>query len=86
MPALGAQRSLPGRPGWLPEEHAEADGREQAPDQPLGYCLDMAGAADDHLRALPRDGPPGVFTGREAALPLPLLLAEYFSWQGRFDD
>ena len=37
----------------LSEEHADADGREQARDRLLGYYLDMAGAADGHLRALP---------------------------------
>ena len=37
----------------LSDEHAEADGREQARDRLLGYYLDMADAADDHLRALP---------------------------------
>ena len=97
----------------LSEEHADADGREQARDRLLGYYLDMAGAADDHLRALPGTAVPGsspagtmpwqwldaeraslvaavqmaADTGRDqAALRLPLLLAEYFSWRRRFDD
>ncbi len=37
----------------LSEQHADADGREQARDRLLGYYLDVAGDADEHLRALP---------------------------------
>ncbi len=97
----------------LSEEHADADSREQARDRLLGYYLHMAGAADEHLRALPGMAVPGQFTGRDAALDwldaeraslvaavqmaadtgrgqaalrLPRLLAEYFSWRRRFDD
>ena len=40
----------------LSDDHAEADGREQARDRLLGYYLDTADAADDHLRALPGVG------------------------------
>ena len=54
--------------GELPEEHAQADGREQARDRLLGHYLDMTAAADAHLRALPGMDVPAVFTGREAAL------------------
>ncbi len=95
------------------EQHGESDGREQARDRLLGYYLDTADAADDHLRALPGMVVPERFTGRDAALAwldaeraslvavvqmaadtgrgqaalhLPLLLAEYFSWRRRFDD
>jgi len=97
----------------LSEEHADADGREQARDRLLGYYLDTADAADGHLRALPGMAVPERFTGRDdalgwldaeraslvaavqmaadtgrgqAALRLPLLLPEYFSWRRRFDD
>ena len=97
----------------LSEQHADADGREQARDRLLGWCLDRAGAADGHLRALPGMAVPGELTGRDAALQwldaeraslvaavqmaadtgrgqaalrLPLLLAEYLSWRRRFDD
>ncbi len=97
----------------LSQEHADADGREQARDRLLGYYLDMAGAADGHLRALPGMAVPEEFTGRdaalgwldgeraslvaavtmaagtgrdEAAMSLPVLLAEYLSWRRRFDD
>ncbi len=49
----------------LSDAHAEADGREQARDRLLGYYLDMADAADDHLRALPGMAVPAEFTGRE---------------------
>jgi hypothetical protein len=52
----------------LSEEHADADGREQARDRLLGWYLDRAGAADEHLRALPGMAVPGQFTGRDAAL------------------
>jgi hypothetical protein len=37
----------------LSDDHAEADGREQARDRLLGSYLDLAKAADKHLRALP---------------------------------
>jgi tetratricopeptide (TPR) repeat protein len=52
----------------LPGEHADAGGREQARGRLLGYYLDMADAADDHLRALPGTAVPDQFTGREDAL------------------
>jgi tetratricopeptide (TPR) repeat protein len=52
----------------LSDEHADADGREQARDRLLGYYLDMAGAADGHLRALPGVIAPGVSAGRDEAL------------------
>ena len=52
----------------LSGEHVDADGREQARDRLLGYYLDMADAAGDHLRALPGMAVPEEFTGREAAL------------------
>ncbi len=97
----------------LSQEHADADGREQARDRLLGWYLDMADAADGHLRALPGTAVPEEFTGRDAALEwldaeraslvaaasmaagtgrdqaamrLPLLLAEYLRWRRRFDD
>ena len=52
----------------LSQEDADADGREQARDRLLGWYLDMAGAADGHLRALPGTAAPEEFTGREDAL------------------
>ncbi len=52
----------------LSEEHAAADGRERARDRLLDWYLDMAGAADGHLRALPGMAVSGQFTGRDAAL------------------
>ena len=52
----------------LSDEHADADGREQARDRLLAYYLDMAGAADGHLRALPGMIAPGEFAGRDEAL------------------
>jgi tetratricopeptide (TPR) repeat protein len=97
----------------LSDKHADADGREQARDRLLDYYLKVAGAADEHLRALPGMAVPDEFTGRgaaldwldaeraslvaavtmaagtgrdQAALRLPLLLAEYFAWRRRFDD
>jgi hypothetical protein len=54
--------------GQLSDEHADADGREQARDQLLGYYLDTADAADDHLWELPGTPVPGRFSGREDAL------------------
>ena len=48
--------------------HADADGREQARDRMLDYYLRTAGAADEHLRALPGMAVPDDFTGRDAAL------------------
>lgn len=52
----------------LSSEHADADGRKQARDRLLGWYLDMAGAADVHLRALPGMTVPEEFTGRDGAL------------------
>ena len=52
----------------LSDDHAEADGREQARDRLLGYYLDMADAANEHLRALPGMAVPEQFTGRDGAL------------------
>ena len=52
----------------LSDDHAEADGREQARDRLLGYYLSMARAADAHLRALPGMAVPAEFTGRDGAL------------------
>ena len=52
----------------LSDAHADADGREQARDRLLRYYLDTAGAADDHLRALPGTPVPADFTGRDSAL------------------
>jgi tetratricopeptide (TPR) repeat protein len=52
----------------LSDQHAEADGREQARDRLLGYYLEMAAAADTHLRALPGVTLPPEFPGRDAAL------------------
>ena len=49
----------------LSDEHADADGREQARDRLLGYYLTMAAAADEHLRALPGMAVPDEFTGRD---------------------
>ena len=52
----------------LSDDHAEADGREQARDRLLGHYLRMADAANDHLRALPGMAVPEEFTGRDGAL------------------
>ena len=52
----------------LSDAHAATDGRELARDRLLGYYMDMAAAADDHLRALPGSAVPAAFTGRDAAL------------------
>jgi tetratricopeptide (TPR) repeat protein len=52
----------------LSDADAEADGREQALDRLLGYYLDTADAADDHLRALPGMTVPAGFAGRDEAL------------------
>ena len=52
----------------LSDQHADADGREQALDRLLGYYLDMADAADRHLKALPGTKAPEVFTGQADAL------------------
>ena len=52
----------------LSEEHADADGREQARDRLLAWHLRMTDAADNHLRALPGMAVPEEFTGREDAL------------------
>lgn len=47
---------------------AAADGREQARDRLLGWYLDMAEAADGHLRALPGMSSPAGFAGQDDAL------------------
>ena len=52
----------------LSDDHADADGREQARDRLLGYYLLTAEAADDHVRALPGMAVPQEFTGRDDAL------------------
>jgi tetratricopeptide (TPR) repeat protein len=52
----------------LSDANAEADGREQALDRLLGYFLDTADAADDHLRALAGMARPAEFAGRDEAL------------------
>ncbi len=52
----------------LSDAHADADEQEQARDRLLRYCLDTAGAADAHLRALPGMPVPTAFTGRDSAL------------------
>ena len=52
----------------LSDEHADADGREQARDRLLIYYSRRAGAAADHLRALPAIAVPGGFSGRDSAL------------------
>jgi tetratricopeptide (TPR) repeat protein len=52
----------------LSDEHAEGDGREQARDRLLGYYLETASAADDHLRALPGMTVRKRFTARDDAL------------------
>ena len=52
----------------LSKEHADADGREQARDRLLGWYLDMADAADAHLRALPGTAVPDEFTDQDGAL------------------
>jgi tetratricopeptide (TPR) repeat protein len=52
----------------LSDEHADADGREQARDRLLGYYLNMTDAATGHLRALLGTAVPEEFTGREDAL------------------
>ena len=54
--------------GQLSDGHADADGREQARDRLLGYYLDTAQAAGDHLKALPGMPVPARFTDREDAL------------------
>ncbi|MFD6096188.1 tetratricopeptide repeat protein, partial [Nocardiopsis flavescens] len=45
-----------------------ADARQQALERVLAFYTHMADAADHHLRALPGDTPPEVFSGREQAL------------------
>jgi tetratricopeptide (TPR) repeat protein len=52
----------------LSDQHAEGDGREQATDRVLGYYVEMARAADDHLRALSGTLVPAQFAGRDDAL------------------
>ncbi len=52
----------------LSDDHADADGREQARDRLLAYYLRLAKAADQHLQALPGMAVPGEFTGQDGAL------------------
>jgi tetratricopeptide (TPR) repeat protein len=52
----------------LSGQDAAADGREQAIDRLLGYYLNMAGAADEHLWVLPGNPVPAQFPGRNSAL------------------
>ena len=52
----------------LSDAYADADGREQARDRLLDYYLTTAGAAADHMRALPGTPVPAAFSGRDAAL------------------
>jgi tetratricopeptide (TPR) repeat protein len=52
----------------LSDACADADGREQARDRLLDYYLTTAGAAADHLRALPGTPVPASFSGRDDAL------------------
>jgi tetratricopeptide (TPR) repeat protein len=52
----------------LSDAYAHADGREQARDRLLDYYLTTAGAAADHMRALPGTPVPAAFSGRDAAL------------------
>jgi len=52
----------------LADEHSQTNEREQARDRLLSHYLDMAAAADAHLRVQPGMDIPGVFTGRDAAL------------------
>ena len=47
---------------------ADADGLEEARDRLLRYYLNMASAADDHLRALPGMAVPSEFSDRDNAL------------------
>ena len=95
------------------DQHAGGDGRDQAITRLLDWYLDMTGAADAHLRALPGTPVPAQFAGRDdalawldaerpaltaavtlaasagrdqAAMRLPIRLAEYLSWRRRFDD
>jgi len=50
------------------DSYAEADGRDLARDRILDYYLEMADAADSHLRALPGTELRAEFTGRDDAL------------------
>ena len=50
------------------DEHAAADGREQARDRLLRCYLRTAEAAEDHLRALPGTPMPATFADRDKAL------------------
>ncbi len=52
----------------LSDDHAEADGREQARDRLLDYYLTMAGAARAHLRTLSGMAVLEEFAGRNDAL------------------
>ncbi|MEV0623972.1 tetratricopeptide repeat protein [Nonomuraea sp. NPDC050404] len=48
--------------------HADGDDREAALDRLLSFYLRAADAADDHLRALPGQPVPDLFTGRDDAI------------------
>jgi tetratricopeptide (TPR) repeat protein len=52
----------------LSDAQAEADGREQARDRLLSYCLGMTDAADDHVRELSESAEPPRFAGQDDAL------------------
>jgi tetratricopeptide (TPR) repeat protein len=52
----------------LSDTFAETDDRGQARDRLLGWYVNTAEAADDHLRALPGMAVPPEFTGRDDAL------------------
>ncbi|WP_073384452.1 tetratricopeptide repeat protein [Nocardiopsis flavescens] len=63
-PATCAPRHGGGPEGTAPP----ADARERALERVLAFYTQTAAAADDHLRALPGDTPPEVFSSREQAL------------------
>ncbi len=52
----------------LSDAHADADRREQARNRLLGYYLDTATVANQHLQALPGTAMPAGFTGQDSAL------------------
>ena len=54
--------------GQLSDANADADGRERVRDRLLGYYLDGARVADDHLWTLGGTPVPAVLTGRDDAL------------------